>query len=266
MTGTEGMEMASGMPAAAGGSAGPLADVRTEARRVITATDAAGARARVVGGVAVALHDHVPLPETLVRPYADIDLVVEAGHETVLARTLDDLGYEADRKFNALYGYRRLLFWDRPNERQLDVFVGRFAMCHTLELAGRLHHGLTLSPADLLLTKLQIVELNPKDVIDALALVVSHEITDEASGDVIGRDRISAVTAADWGWFTTVSDSLARIRERVEIAGPFTQLATLRLDSIAAALDDAPKSLRWRARARVGRRLTWYELPEEHLR
>ena len=52
-------------------SATPLADVRNEARRVIAATDAAGARARVVGGVAVALHDHVPLPETLVRPYAD---------------------------------------------------------------------------------------------------------------------------------------------------------------------------------------------------
>ncbi len=252
--------------AAPAGSAAPRADVRDEARRVIAATDAADVHARVIGGVAVALHDHIPLPPSLIRPYADIDLVVQAGHEPGLARTLADLGYEADRKFNALYGYRRMLFWDRTQDRQLDVFVGRFAMCHTLELNGRLRAGTTLSPADLLLTKLQIVELNPKDVVDALALVASHEVADEASGDVIGRDRIAAITAADWGWHTTVSDSLARIRERLAVAGPLAGICAIRLDALVEAMDDAPKALRWRARARMGRRMPWYELPEEHVR
>jgi hypothetical protein len=233
---------------------------------VVSATDAAGTLARVVGGVAVALHDHVPLPPSLSRPYADIDLVVAAGGESTLARTLAELGYEPDRRFNALYGYRRLLFWDRPNDRQLDVFVGAFAMCHRLVLDGRLHDGPTLTPADLLLTKLQIVELNPKDVVDVLALVASHEVADERTGDVIGRDRIAAVTGADWGWHTTVADSLARVRERADVAGPFADLAAQRLDAIAAAMESAPKSLRWRARSRIGRRMPWYELPEEHVR
>lgn len=245
---------------------GPLPDVRDEARRVIKAADAAGARARVVGGVAVALHDHLELPASLVRPYADIDLAVQAGAESALAQVLAELGYEPDRKFNALYGYRRMLFWDRPNQRQLDVFVGRFSMCHKLDFKGRLGAGNTLTPADLLLTKLQIVELNPKDVVDALALVVSHELGDEARGDVLGLDRLEAVTAGDWGWFTTASDSLARIRERVDVAGPLADVAAQRLDAIAASIDLAPKSLRWRARARVGRRMPWYELPEEHVR
>lgn len=244
----------------------PLADVREEARRVVAATDAAGALARVLGGVAVALHDHVELPPSLVRPYADIDLVVEGGHESTLARVLADLGYEADRKFNALYGYRRMLFWDRPNDRQLDVFVGRFAMCQKLDLRGRLGAGATLTPADLLLTKLQIVELNPKDVVDALALLVSHEVADEAAGDVIGSDRLTAVTSGDWGWYTTATDSLARIRERASVAGALGDLAAERIDALVAALEAAPKSLRWRARARMGRRMPWYELPEEHVR
>ncbi len=247
-------------------AAGPLPDVRAEARRVVTATDAAGAPARVVGGVAVGLHDHVELPASLVRPYADIDLAVQAGAEASLARVLVELGYEPDRKFNALYGYRRMLFWDRPNERQLDVFVGQFSMCHKLDFSGRLGPGTTLTPADLLLTKLQIVELNTKDVVDALGLVVSHELGIEVDGDVIGLDRLTAVTAGDWGWFTTVSDSLARVRDRVEVAGSLAEVAAGRLDAIAAALEGAPKSLRWRARARVGRRMPWYELPEEHIR
>jgi len=38
---------------------------------------------------------------------------------------------------------------------------------------------------------------------------------------------------------------------------------TQRIEQITAALAAAPKSLRWRARAKVGRRIPWYDLPEE---
>jgi hypothetical protein len=41
----------------------------------------------------------------------------------------------------------------------------------------------------------------------------------------------------------------ARVREQVE--------------RHRAALEAAPKSLRWRTRARIGERKRWYELPEE---
>ena len=94
--------------------------------------------ARVLGGVAIALHEHTPLPDSLRRPYADIDVVVAGGREGDLKRALEGLGYESDRKFNALYGYKRQLYWDRTNDRQWDVFVRRFAMCHELTLDGRL--------------------------------------------------------------------------------------------------------------------------------
>jgi hypothetical protein len=36
-----------------------------------------------------------------------------------------------DHSFNGLNGHRRLLFYDTANERRVDVFVGRFEMCHT---------------------------------------------------------------------------------------------------------------------------------------
>lgn len=243
-------------------------DVVGEAIRVIAAVDAAGVPARVLGGVAVALHEHHPLPASLTRTYADIDLVVEAGQEGALRSVLEGAGYEADRKFNALYGYKRQLYWDRTNERQLDVFVGRFAMCHELDLRGRLTGTSgTLSPADLLLTKLQVVEVNAKDVVDALALIDLHTVGLEADGDVIGLDRLAAVTGADWGWFTTSSDMLDRLEASAPTLDP-ERAATVasRIADIRAAIDGAPKSLRWRARARIGRRMPWYELPEEHVR
>jgi len=36
-----------------------------------------------------------------------------------------------------------------------------------------------------------------------------------------------------------------------------------RVATIQQVLVDAPKSLSWKARAAVGRRIAWYELPEE---
>ena len=246
----------------------PVAEVVDEARRVLGAIEAANVPARALGGVAVALHEHTPLPPTLQRAYADIDLVVGRGREGDLGRVLAAAGYEPDRGFNALYGYKRQLFWDRSNERQLDVFVGRFAMCHELPLEGRLDDASgTLRPADLLLSKLQVVELNAKDVVDALALLDQHATGHERDGDVIGLDRIAAITAADWGWFTTASDTLHRLDEAAgEFDGERGGRTRTRIAEIRDTLAAAPKSIRWRARARIGRRMPWSEIPEEHVR
>jgi hypothetical protein len=246
----------------------PSADVVAETRRIVSAIAAAGVPASVLGGAAIGLHTHGPLPSTLVRQYADIDLVVGSGRDLDLRRLLEAHGYVADRTFNALYGHKRQLFWDRANGRQLDVFVGRFAMCHVLPLDGRLDDPSgTLRPADLLLTKLQVVELNSKDVVDALALIDQHETGLDADGDLIGLDRIASITGADWGWFTTASDTLARLASATADLQP-QRAAPIRdrIGEIRAAMESAPKSLRWRARARIGRRMPWYELPEEHIR
>ena len=246
----------------------PSPDVVAETRRIVGAIAAAGVPARVLGGAAVALHTHASLPPTLVRQYADIDLVVGSRRDIDLRHLLEAHGYVADRTFNALYGHKRQLFWDRANGRQLDVFVGRFAMCHVLLLDGRLDDPSgTLRLADLLLTKLQVVELNSKDVVDALALIDQHETGRDADDDVIGVDRIASITAADWGWFTTASDTLARL-DSAAADHELDRAAMIqaRIGVIRAAMESAPKSLRWRARARIGRRMPWYELPEEHIR
>jgi hypothetical protein len=246
----------------------PVGNIVAEGRRLVAAANAARIPVAIFGGVAVAFHEHRPLPVSLRREYADIDLVVAGGREGDLGRLLAASGYEPDRKFNALYGYKRQLFWDHASGRQLDVFVGAFAMCHQLDLRNRLgdHEG-TLTPADLLLTKLQIVELNDKDAVDALGLLFEHTSGRESEGDVLGLDRIVAVTAGDWGWYTTVSDNLGKVEAAAErLAEAERNDVRARLAELRDAVDRAPKSLRWRARARIGRRMPWYELPEEHVR
>lgn len=232
-------------------------------------TEALGIRARVLGGVAVALHDHAEPVASLRRPYADIDLVVAGGDESALAHALAALGYVGERSFNALHGHKRQLFLDEANDRQLDIFIRRFEMCHKLDLQNRLRSTTaTLEIADLLLTKLQIVELNQKDVVDALAIVLGHEVGQEAAGDVIGLDRLINVTAGDWGWYTTIHDNLSKVAERAPSLLDGDRPATVRqrLSEIVAALERAPKSPRWRLRDLIGRRMAWYELPEERVR
>lgn len=244
----------------------PLSDVEAEAERVVALAEATGATARLLGGVAVARHRHGLVPEALHRQPADIDLVVRRGEDRSLRRALEGAGYTPNQGFNSLRGDRRLLYYDQANERQLDVFVGTFAMSHVLDLSDRLQlDPATLAPADLLLTKLQVVEVNRKDLVDALGLFVAHEIGDERDGDVIGVDRLVEVTSRDWGWYTTFTDNLGKL-----VSFAADQLSTDehavvegRITGVREVLAQAHKSVGWKARSRVGRRVKWYELPEE---
>lgn len=247
----------------------PLADVEAEAARLLRKADEAKVLVRLLGGTAVGLHRHRPRPPALERRYGDIDVVVLKGHDRRLKRVLADLGYVANRSFNNLHGDRRLLFYDEANDRQLDVFIGTFRMCHSLELDDRLElNPQTLAPADLLLTKLQIVKINQKDIVDALALVLEHDVGDERKADVIDLERLVRVTARDWGWYTTFMDNLGRLSPVPELGLPAAAAAGIadRVTTIRRALETARKSMPWRARAAVGRRVPWYELPEEIVR
>ena len=139
------------------------------------------------------------------RVYGDIDLVLRRGDARAAQKLIPELGYVANERFNALHGEQRLMFVDEVNERRIDVFVGSFAMCHKLDLQSQLpENGETLTLADLLLTKLQIVEINEKDLSDVTMLLRDHEVAAADDSEVVDLRRIRKVCASDWGWFTTV--------------------------------------------------------------
>jgi hypothetical protein len=240
-------------------------DVQTEGVALVAALAENGAPARLLGGVAIAQHRHAGWVSAFDRAYGDIDLVAGSRSRRAVERAMGARGYEAAVSFNRLHGDRRLLFLDSAHARQVDVFLGRFSMCHALELDDRLAgHPTTLAPADLLLTKLQVAEPDPKDLRDAIALIHQHELGADAEGDVLGLDRLVEVTSADWGWWTTFTDNLARLPEAAASLLSETAVVEARCAEIAAALEAAPKRLRWRARAKIGRRVPWREQPEEH--
>lgn len=261
------MRAAADSPSASSG-APTLEDGPSEAERVIVAGDARGITLRLLGGVAVRLRCPHASHRALTRVYADLDYVALKKQARALRGLLEGLGYTPDRRFNALHGERRLLFFDGARGRQVDIFLSTFEMCHKLPLEKRLtQHTLTLSPADLLLTKLQIVQLNAKDLQDILALLLDYPPVprSERPGDELDVATLATLCSQDWGWYTSVNDSLDRAVAEAHTLLTEQEAETVaqRVTSIKQQLAESPKSLGWRTRALVGRRLSWYELPEE---
>jgi hypothetical protein len=172
------------------------------------------------------------------------------------------MGYEPHLGFNAMNGRERLLFYDNPNGRQVDVFVSSFRMCHEIPLEKRLTVDEDTVPlAELLLTKLQIIELNEKDVRDTVALLLQHEVTDDDDG--VNASRVASLCAEDWGLWRTISHNLTSLRDRLDAYDVDRDAVSDRVQLILERIELAPKSRSWRLRAKIGERKRWYELPEE---
>lgn len=243
-----------------------LSDVVEEAVRVTDAANEAGVRLRVLGGVAIALHAPAGLPPALARSYGDIDLVTTRRGGRDALRLLVELGYESNERFNAMNGHDRLVLYDRVHGRQVDVFVGRFEMCHAIPIADRLElDDRTVPLAELLVTKLQIVEINAKDLRDVYGILVEHDVG-EHDDETVNAAWIARLLSGDWGLWRTVRGSLEAAREHlpaVELDAAQRALVAERVERLWARVEQEPKSLRWRSRARVGERVRWYEVPEE---
>ncbi len=244
-----------------------LPDAAEESRRIVAAAAERQVQLRLLGGLAVRLHCHSASHRALVRSYPDLDFACPPRQGAAVEALLAGLGYEANQTFNVLNGQTRLLFYDGANQRQIDVFIGRFDMCHHLPLSQErlARDPLTLPLAELLLSKLQVVQMNDKDVRDICALLLDHDFG-ETDDERINLPVIVALCADEWGWWKTVRVSLKKVRE-VTDSYRFEPAEIQRLRSQIAQLDEAleaaPKSLRWRLRARLGERVQWYELPEE---
>ena len=216
-----------------------------------------------MGGAAVNLHCSSARQAPLKRKYGDLDFVASSKQRQAVQNLFESLGYEGDRRFNTLNGDQRLLYLDGVNGRQIDVFIDRMKMCHVIELANRLgHDGPTLTPADLLLSKLQVYEVNMKDLVDTTALLLDHPIADH-DDDAINAAYVARLTSDDWGLHRTLQLNSGRVREAVRELDVDAGRVSQRLDELWARIDAKPKSLKWKLRARVGDRVSWYELPEE---
>ncbi len=242
------------------------ADMVEEAVRVAEEAESRDVALRLLGGVAIKVRAQNGLKPAFERKYADLDWITRKGKSSQAQRFFESLGYVPQTRFNTMYGRERLLYFDEEHDRQVDVLVGNFRMSHEIPFGDRMAmEPLTVPLAELLLTKLQIIELNEKDVGDALALLHDHPV-EEQDGNSVNAAQIAKLCASDWGlWrtFTANLEALSGYLGRYDLKDESKERITERVGALLARIEEEPKSFGWKMRAKIGDRKRWYDLPEE---
>ena len=248
-------------------------EMLTEAHSLVDAARAEGLTLRLLGGVAV--REHCRSLEFCERDYSDLDMVAHARQARPLVALFARFGYAENYEVSTATANAELQFV-RPcahgdgsatapphADDHVDVFLDTFRMDHNIALARRLDiEPYTVSLSDLLLTKLQIFRLEEKDMRDIVTLLGDVAVGEEDEPGVIDGRYIGRLCADDWGLFYDVTTNLSHVDERAAAYGlSDDQAARLRsgVVRLIAAIDGAPKSVRWRLRARIGTRRPWHE-------
>ncbi len=242
-------------------------EIVLEMNRLIDAARVQKIDMRVIGGLAVRVHSPVQR-QAFTREYPDIDFVVHKKARRKLSPFFKGMGYLPDKQFNILNGTRRQIFIDTLTGRRIDVFVGDFEMCHKLPMKNRLKADpVTVPLAELLLSKTQIFELNRKDALDIISLLLNNELGRDDDGK-INLHRIARLCLRYWGLYKTTSVNLARVEdmllnEDLGLSREELQTVLRRIKRIQRTFRAINKNLFWKLRNELGTRIRWYAEVEE---
>jgi len=243
-----------------------LPDIYHEMNRLISAAQEKSIFLRLLGGLAVKIHNKSDHP-TFRREYGDLDFVVAGRQRREFEAFMPSVGYSPHKQFNLLNGAHRQIYYHNETGMKIDIFVGAFEMCHKIPLEDRLHiHPITIPLAELLLTKAQIAELNRKDGLDIASLLLYNDTGNDDSK--INLVQIAKLCGADWGLYKTTSINIKRVedmiaKENVQLQDSERKLIRERIAEIQQTFESMPKSLAWQMRDKVGTRVRWYEEVEE---
>lgn len=235
-----------------------------EADRLVESAREAGIVLRLLG--AVAFRRRCPrygrLQDQLGRTYTDIDLAGYGREVAGIRRVLADRGFREDPAIYVDSEGSRLVFEHPQTRLHVDVFLDKLEFSHTLWWKGRLEvDPHTIPMAELVLEKMQILEINEKDLIDTIILLLEHQLGD-TDGDTINVGLIAGLCASDWGLWRTCTMNLDKT---AQMAQTYDQLdadekkrVRDQVGAILGRIEAEPKNRKWRWRARIGDRKKWY--------
>ena len=246
-----------------------LSDFFKDALTIIEAAKQKQIQLRLMG--ATAIYYQCPnsrnLTDAMDRPLTDLDFMTLSKYVRHIPDLFLSLGFEGNERVNALYGLKRQIYTDPRNGRHVDIFVDKLTFCHEVDFTRRLEvDPTTLTLADLLLEKMQIVKIGEKDVKDTIILLREHDLGDNDDG-VVNMRYISKLLSDDWGFYYTVTTNLKKTRDYVDTLSVFSssekELVKSRIDSLLARIEGEGKSFKWRMRAKAGTKVKWYNDAEE---
>lgn len=240
-----------------------------EAKRIINCAKKRGVQLRLIGALAFNLHcpkfNHIH--DKWGRVFTDTDFVARSEDSSALIEAYQELGYQNDEMIATLYGDKRLIFDHPETGFHSDIFFDHLDFCHVLPLRERLDiDELTIPLAELFLEKMQIVQINKKDIVDTMMLIREHPIG-ESDDDTINAPIISRVLATEWGFWRTVTMNMEKVKrttEQTDLLEDTDKSDVLhKLEVIKKQIDAEPKPLAWKVRSKIGDRIKWYKDVDE---
>jgi hypothetical protein len=256
-----------------------------EARTIIDRGNARGVVLRLTGGLAVR-HYAIDI-EFAERDYSDIDLIGLKRQVAEIGQVFRSLGYVENHHVAMATGNSQSQFFvpepaahedgpaalpvltEKPPSDHIDVFLDAMRMDHHLDFRDRLEiNTYAIDPADLFLSKLQIVNLNEKDVHDVITLVKDVYVDFQPHPGVLDLHHVAEVCGAQWGLYIDVMSNIDTVVERVgdyDLSPRDSARVRRTLELAQDMITEQAKTLRWRLRARIGKRVRWYADVEEQL-
>lgn len=241
----------------------------SELKRIMAASEEAGVILRVIGSLAFQMHcpKYGYLQAAMGRAYTDIDFAGYRNQTREVQELMKSLGYEEVREVIIMSEGDRSIFNHQQNDFHVDLFYDKLDFSHVISWNNRLEvDNPTIPLSELLLEKMQIFQINEKDIIDTIILLLEHPFGD-SDDEVINIDRIAQLLAKDWGLWRTMTMNLSKVKQ---MAGSYSQLEDTDQAHVVSQVDLAqdrieaePKSTGWRLRARVGDRVKWYKEVDE---
>jgi hypothetical protein len=226
---------------------------------------AKGIELRILGSLAYRLHcpNSLALFEEMERDLTDIDFAARHEHRKAIREYFTERGLVIDNDIVVAMEGKRYAFTDPETKLNVDVFFDELYFCHPIPLRDRLELDYpTITPTDLLLEKMQIVDINPKDVKDTLVLLLEHPIGADGN-EAIDGGYVAKIVGSDWGFYYTLTRNLEKLRHHVADYRAFGQdrreIVDGRIRELERAIEEEPKTTKWKMRARIGPRKRWYQ-------
>lgn len=224
---------------------------------------------RVIGSLAFRIRcpDHAHIEYENGRYLTDIDFVTRSRDIAGVQDMFCEMGWEENMTVLRLFGDKRRIFYHPELPLHSDIFIDKLRFCHEIDFRGRLLlDSPTITPADLLLEKLQIVEINRKDLIDLMVLLSQFPVsTGNGENDALEGARLASVCRKDWGWWRTATMNLEKTRDFASdyLSGDGASTVAERVNTLLEMVSRARKTPLWKLRSLFGDRLRWYREVEE---
>jgi hypothetical protein len=235
------------------------------ADQVVDDAQKQGALLRLLGAVAFNIHcpTYGHFQAEANRYFTDLDFAAYFKHHEAIRKVFEKMGFEEDRETAVVYARSRLIFNKMQVGLHVDIFFDQLDFCHPIPWAGRLEvDSPTIPLAELLLEKMQIVKINPKDVIDTVMLVREHPL-DSHDKETINAERIAKMCAKDWGLWRTVTMNLRKVSDLSQgyawLPPADRAVVVERISGLLDQIDQTPKTTGWNIRSKLGDRVKWYK-------